>query len=222
MVLGLITAAGVGLVAGYVLNTFRSYYAGSQYHEQQRADRVEELRRRRNELKGERSKSGCYYLFTLCMFFVFLLTVGGVLYVTEFFRHKKGLGKLTLDWRYWFNKDYELFNYNYYGIGGVALFFFVVIFPLLCFLYKACSKVNRLERELKDVQDELQQIERDSHGAGSAHAEGGYIKISNYFNCLNVSCTMSCYVTLVTSSTVLAFLSVIVFVCYVLYFYTFK
>ena len=213
MVLGVLTAVGVSFVAGFVVNALYNN-AGQEQRDEER------LRKQHNELKEKRSKTGCCYFFTLFVLYIFLLALGGVLYFTDFFRNKKSLGKLILDSRYWFDKDYQLFNYNYYGIGGVALAVVVVIFPLLCFLYKACSDVKRLEKELKDVQDKLQQTaEHDGHGAGSAHAEGGFINIA-IGSCFNIFCT--CYLTLVTSSTVLAFLSVIVFVCYVLYFYTFK
>ena len=73
------------------------------------------------------------------------------------------------------------------------------------------------ENEHKEIREELQQTQEDQcNRGGIAYAQGGLISIAiDRINCLNVYCT--CYVTVITSSTTLAFMSVVLFTCYVLY-----
>lgn len=79
--------------------------------------------------------------------------------------------------------------------------------------------MRKQENEHKEIREELQQIQEDqrNHG-GVAYAQGGLISIAiDRINYLNAYCT--CYVTLITSSTALAFMSVVLFTFYVLYTY---
>ena len=70
----------------------------------------------------------------------------------------------------------------------------------------------RIEKQLKDVENELGQV-KNAIGRGGVNyvAQVGYVNIAIG----NVYCTF--YITTVVSTTALAFVGVIIFVCYVLY-----
>lgn len=144
-----------------------------------------------------------------------LVTLGVILYAINFFRT---FATLMLDWNYWLNyDDYKIFNYNYSGIAGVVMTMVLVVFPLLIIFCKLCWNVRKYEKELKETREELKQIQQDRCvGSDIAYAQGGWVNIA-IANCFNVHCT--CYITVVFASTALAFLSVVAFVCYVLYTY---
>ena len=146
------------------------------------------------------------------MLLAFLVALATLLHVTDFFRNKRSLATLLLDWRYWVSDSSKIFDYNYYGIAGVAIFIVVVILPLLFFLCKKCFGIMRIEKELVDVRDELKQIK--SCDGVKAVARGGWINIA-IGNCFNVYC--NCYITTTFTSTALVFMGVTIFVCYVLY-----
>ena len=212
MVLGILTAVGVTVIAGYVIHGALSASAADEANKNQ-------LQRRLKKLEEARSSSGCCYFFTLFFLFAFLVVLVIILYATNFFRSKKCLTTLWLDWNYWLNYDnYKIFNYNYPGIAGVAVTVILVVFPLLMILCKLCWDVTRYEKELKKTHEELKQAQQDQVRVGGdiAYAEGGYVNIA-IADCFNVHCT--CYITLVFTATPVAFLSVVIFVCYVLYTY---
>ena len=213
MVLGVLTAVGVTFIAGFLA---RGLIAGAPAdHEDGR--RVDQLQRRLKELEKARSSSGCWYFFILFLLFGFLIALGSILYATNFFRSRKALSTLWLDWNYWLNYDYKIFNYNYSGIAGVAMTVILVVFPLLMILCKLCWDVTRHEKELKETREELKRVQQDRRVGGDiAYAQGGWVNIA-IADCFNVHCT--CYVTLVLTATPVAFLSVVIFVCYVLYTY---
>ena len=209
MVLGILTAVGVTFVAGYITRALQTANTDRE-HDQQRG---ENLQRRLKEL--EKKHPGCCYLFTFILLFAFLISLGVILYVTNFFRSQKHLTTVLLDWKYWLNYDnFKIFNYNYTGIAGVAMAMVLVIFPLLYFLFKLCLDVSRHEKELKEIREELQHDRRS--GGDVAYAQGGWVNIA-IASCFNVYCT--CYITVVFASTALAFVGVVAFTCYVLYTY---
>ena len=223
MVFVFLTTVGATFLAGY----FAAYaYQGANAvrdGDDQQRNQTEKLQRRLKELDKQRSNYRCCYIITFCLVFAFLITLGVILYATNFFRSKKGFTTLLLNWEYWLNYDnYKIFNYNYPGIAGVAVTMLVVVFPLLAILCKLCWDVKKQENEHKDICEELQKIqEQRSNRGGIAYAQGGLISIAiDRINCLNVHCT--CYITVITSSTTLAFLSVVFFTCYVLYTYLSK
>lgn len=229
MVFVFLTAVGATFLAGYF--AAHAYQNANQAEQNrlnlendQQRNQKEKLERRLKELEEQRSSSGCCYFITLFLVFAFLVTLGTILYVTNFFRSKKLLAALLLDWKYWLDYDnYKIFNYNYPGIAGVAVTMVFVVFPLLIILFKLCWDVRKQENEHKEICEELQRIEQEqrSNRGGIAYAQGGLISIAiDRINCLNVHCT--CYVTIITSSTSLAFMSVVLFICYVLYTYLFK
>ena len=92
----------------------------------------------------------------------------------------------------------------------------VVVIPLVLILCKLCMEVTRHEKELKEVREELNQVQQGRSGGNIAYAQGGYVNVA-IGSCFNVYCTF--YITLVVSSTALAFVTVIAFICYVLYTY---
>ena len=213
MVLGILTAVGVTVLAGYVVHG--AYLSASAADEANK----NQLRRRLKKLEKARSKSGCCYFFTLFILFAFLVALVIILYATNFFRSKKSLTTLYFDWDYWLDYDnYKIFNYNYPGIAGVAVTVILVVFPLLIILCKLCWDVTTYEKKLKKTREELKQVQQDRRVGGDvAFAKGGYVNIA-IADCFNVHCT--CYITLVFTATPVAFLSVVIFVCYVLYTYT--
>ena len=207
MVLGILTAVGLTFVAGCAAGLFLR--RDDQGERRNRRELEEEL----DKLKKKRFDYGCCHFFTTFAFFALLFALGILLYVTDFFRNKRGLTTLLLDWRYWFSQDYKIFDYNYNGIAGVVIFLVVVLLPLLYFLCKICFGVMRIEQELKDIREQLHQIGSGDRGAV---AQGGWINIA-IGNCFNIFCT--CYITTVVTSTAMAVMSIAVFVCYVLYTY---
>ena len=218
MVLGVLTAVGVIFITGYAT---RALTAGSTGQVNEDDRRVDQLQRRLKELEKARSGSGCWYFLTFFLIFGFLIALGSILYATNFFRSRKALSTVWLDWNYWLNYDnYKIFNYNYSGIAGVAVTVILVVFPLLMILCKLCWDVRRHEKELKETREELERVQQDQRiGGDVAYAQGGYVNIA-IADCFNVHCT--CYVTLVFTATPVAFLSVVIFVCYVLYTYLSK
>ena len=219
MVLGILTTIGVTFIAGYfVANVYQSAKAEQDWDDQQR-NRVDELQHRLKELNEERSRAGCWYVITLILVFTFLITLGIILYTTNFFRSKKRFATLLSDWEYWLDyENYRIFNYNYPGIVGVAVTMVLVV-VLLIILCKLCWDVKKQENEHKDICEELQKIqEQRSNRGGIAYAQGGLISIAiDRINCLNVHST--CYISIITS---LAFISVIAFTCYVMHTYFFN
>ena len=221
MVLGVLTAVGVTFIVGYVTRALTAN-ANQVNEDDQQRNRIDQIQHRLKELEKERSGSGCCYFLILFMLLTFLTTLGIILNVTNFFRSQKKLTTLIFDWNYWLNYEYKIFDYNYSGIAGVAVTMVVVVFPLLFIVCKLCWDMRKQENEHRELRDELQQIEQDQRNRGGiAYAQGGLISIAiDRINCLNVHC--SCYVTIVTSATTLAFVSVVSFTCYVLYTYLYK
>ena len=205
----------------FAANAYQSAKAEQDWDDQQR-NQIDELQHRLKELKEERSRSGCWYFITLILVFTCVITLGIVLYATNFFQSKKHLAILLSDWEYWLDQTMTIIGYSittsYPRIVGVAYMVLVVVI-ILC---KLCWDVKKQENEHKDICEELQKIqEQRSNRGGIAYAQGGLISIAiDRINCLNVHCT--CYITIITLSTTLAFLSVVFFTCYVLYTYLSK
>lgn len=218
MVLGTLTVIGVTFVAGYALSLYHAANANQVKEDIQQRNQIEKLQRRLVEIEKKRSGSSCWYFFTFLLLFGSLVTLGVILYATNFFRSRKRFATLVFNWNYWLNyDDYKIFNYNYSGIAGVAVTMVLVVFPLLIILCKLCWNVRKYEKELKETREELKQVQQDQRVGGDiAYAQGGWVNIA-IANCFNVHCT--CYITVVFASTALAFLSVVAFVCYVLYTY---
>lgn len=219
MVLGALTVIGVSVVGGYALRLFHEANANQTQEDIQQRNHIGRLQRRLVKLEKRRSGSCCWYFFTFITLVGFLVALGGILYATNFFRAKRHFAALVLDWNYWLNYDnFKIFNHNYPGIAGVAVTVVLVVFPLLGILCKLCWDVRKCEKDLKETRDELERVRQEDRRAGGdiAYAQGGWVNIA-IANCFNVYCT--CYITVVFTSTALAFLSVVTFVCYVLYTY---
>ena len=212
MVLGVLTAIGVTVVAGYVLGIAEWIpRVGHAEESAQQRTRVNELEKKLSKLKKKRSNHGLFYIYTFVMLFTFLIALAVLLYVTDFFRNKPGLATLLLNWRYWFSHDYKIFDYNYYGIAGVAIFIVVVILPQFFFLFKICFDIKTIEKDIKDVLNELEQI--NNRGEVRAVVQGGWVNVVICSSCCYCTC---CFATVV-NFTALAFVSVTVFVCYIVY-----
>ena len=217
MVVGTLVLIGVTFIAGYVTR----YYQANADQDDQRRNRVDRLKRRLKELDNERSSSCCWYFFTFFLISTFLVVLGIFLNVINFFGSKKLLPTAILDWgSYWLNYD------DYPGIVGVAVTLMIVVVIIMLFiLCKLCWDIKKQENEHNEIHEELHH-QHNHHGGRGIFAQG-WMTINNIvaiervmISCFNIHCT--CYITLVASSTALAFMSVVLFCCYVLYTYLSK
>ena len=221
--IGIIAILGASVVAGlYLANTYHSNEkAREEDRQNQRNKSLERLKNDLGQLENRRSNSCCGSFFTFILIHVFVFSLLFILHITDFFRYKKEWFKLLLDWKYWFNYNNNLFQFNYYGIGGVVLTVVVVILPLLFFLCQQTRNMTRIEREINIVQQNIERWEQEGRTV-NALAQGGWVNVVfNFCSCLNVHCT--CNIVLLISSTSLAFITVVCFICYVAYtYYTLK
>ena len=145
MVLEVFISIGVTVVAGLVVEFLGALFRAAEREDQQ--TRIKKLENELSELKRKRSTSRCCHIFTFLLLSVFLIASAALLHLTDFFPYKRGLVVLLRN--RFSNGD------DYYGIAAVVIFIVVGILSLLFLLCKNCFGIMRIEKQLKDVENEL-------------------------------------------------------------------